>query len=43
MLLTPFISPSLNELERGNNSKKNYPYRPSLLKKRGDGGELEFA
>jgi hypothetical protein len=38
-LLTPFYSPSLIELERGNNSKKNYPHRSSLLKKRGEGGE----
>jgi len=39
-LLTPFNSPSLNELERGNNWKRIYSYRPSLLKKRGEGGEL---
>jgi hypothetical protein len=40
MLLTPFYSPSLIELERGNNWKRIYSYRPSLFQKRGEGGEL---
>jgi hypothetical protein len=40
-LLTPFYSPFLTELKRGNNRKKNYLHLPSLLKKRGVGGELE--
>jgi len=37
----PFISPDLTLLERGNNGNKFYSHRPSLLKKRGDGGELK--
>jgi len=37
--LTLFYFPSLIELERGNNSKKIYLYRPSLFsKERGGGG-----
>jgi len=39
-LLTPFIPPSLNELERGDNWIKQFSHRPSLFQKRGDGGEL---
>ena len=40
MLLTPFNSLSLNELERGNNGIKQLSHRPSLFQKRGDEGEL---
>jgi len=36
----PFIPLLYVKLERGNNSKRNYPHRPSLFQKRGDGGEL---
>jgi len=35
-----FIPPLYVKLDRANNSKKNYPHRPSLFQKRGDGGEL---
>jgi hypothetical protein len=41
--LTPFYSPSLTLLERGNNSIKKFSDRPSLLKKRGDGGDQKKA
>jgi hypothetical protein len=36
-LLTPFYSPSLNELERGNNSKKLFVSPLSFSKERGRG------
>jgi len=38
-LLTPFISPSLNELERGNNWKRSTHIAPLFFKERGRGDQ----
>ena len=39
-LLTPFNSPFLNKLERGNQSNKRTFASPLSFSKRGEGGEL---